>query len=79
MDHEGRFTYVSPRLSRYGYIPDEVLSKNFAGFMAEEDLPVVMADVEKTVLKGIPAITRLEDPGQIREPPPGGRHHGPHC
>ena len=42
-------THISPRITRYGYTPEEIISRNFTSFIAEEDVPNVLADFTKTV------------------------------
>ena len=54
---QGSITYISSRISRYGYTPQEVISKNIHEFIVEEDLPKVMIDLEKTLSTGEATIT----------------------
>jgi len=56
-DLSGTITSISPQIGRYGYSPAEIVSTNLASFIQEEDLPVVIADFEKTVSTGKPTRT----------------------
>ena len=69
MDPEGRITYASPVvLEVYGYTADEVIGTNFASYIIEEDLPVLiqeLEDLKSGTLK--PAEFRVHDrSGNIR-------------
>ncbi len=50
IDLDGTITHISPQIARYGYKPEEILSHNFAEFIAEADVPNVVADF-KAVIK----------------------------
>jgi len=52
MDLTGRIIDISPQISRYGYTPEEIISKNLAELIVEEDLPVVLKDFETTISTG---------------------------
>ncbi|KQC06594.1 MAG: hypothetical protein APR55_01325 [Methanolinea sp. SDB] len=68
-DLMGRITSISPQISRYGYSPDEIVSRNLSSFIVDEDLPVVLADLEKTVSAGQATRTvfrAMDKSGRIR-------------
>ena len=48
IDNKGVVTHISPRITRYGYKPEEIISRNFIEFIAEEDVPIVLAEFNKT-------------------------------
>jgi PAS domain S-box-containing protein len=50
IDVQGTITHISPQIARYGYKLEEVISHNFAEFIAETDVPNVVADF-KAVIK----------------------------
>ena len=53
LDHEGKFTYVSPVAQRlYGYAPQELIGKNFLQFVHPDDRDRV-TDVFRKELSGI--------------------------
>jgi PAS domain S-box-containing protein len=56
-DLTGRITGISPQITKYGYSTEEVVSSNLSSFVLEEDLPVVLADLEKTITTGQPTRT----------------------
>jgi len=56
-DLTGRITSISPQIAQYGYSTEEIVSLNMSSFILEEDLPVVLADMEKTVSTGQPTRT----------------------
>jgi len=62
-DITGRITNISPQISRYGYTSEDIVSNNLTSFILAEDLPAVLADVEKTVSTGKSTITvfRVKD------------------
>ncbi|OPY38396.1 MAG: sensory histidine kinase AtoS [Methanoregula sp. PtaU1.Bin051] len=69
LDANGRVTHISPQISRYGYLPDEIIGKDLCSFVVEEDLKTVLTDFEKTVSTGEPTTTvfRARDKsGRIR-------------
>lgn len=39
LNAEGRFTYISPQIGRFGYEPQEVTGRDFSLLVAAEDLP----------------------------------------
>jgi len=43
---DGIVTYISPHFSHYGYAPDEIISRNFVGFVAPEQRQRVMASFQ---------------------------------
>ena len=51
VDTEGHITYISPVVSIFGYMPDELVGKRFSQFTVLEDLPELMSSFEDT-LKG---------------------------
>ncbi len=59
VDLQGTVTYISPRISRYGYTTEEIISRNFSGFIAEEDMPAVVTEFEKTIVTGMPSVIQL--------------------
>jgi PAS domain S-box-containing protein len=59
MDSKGKVTYISPRIGRYGYSPEEIVGHDFTEFIAPDDLPNVVADYQAMIRTGQPAITRL--------------------
>lgn len=63
VDLQGTITYVSPRIARYGYRPEEVISHNFAEFLAEADVPDAVKDFRATraTRKQNMAIVRIRD------------------
>jgi PAS domain S-box-containing protein len=65
IDMRGMVTHISPQISRYGYKPEEIISRKFTEFLAEEDIPNVMADFEKTVSTRQPSVRtlRIRDKG----------------
>ena len=56
-DLTGRVTSISPQIAKYGYSTEDIVSSNLSSFILEEDLPVVLADFEKTVSTGQPTRT----------------------
>jgi PAS domain S-box-containing protein len=63
IDVQGALTHISPRITRYGYTPDEVISRNFTEFIAKEDITKVLAEFKKTVSTGKSTVTtiRIQD------------------
>jgi len=63
IDVQGTLIHISPRITRYGYTPDEVISRNFTDFIAKEDITKVMADFKKTLSTGKSMVTtiRIQD------------------
>ncbi|MHB8164621.1 MAG: PAS domain S-box protein [Methanoregula sp.] len=59
IDVQGTLTHISPRITRYGYTPDEVISRNFTEFIAKEDVTQVLAEFEKTVSTGKSTVTTI--------------------
>jgi PAS domain S-box-containing protein len=57
IDTEGNITYISPQVSRYGYSPDDLISRNMSEFIVEEDFSRVMEDTLKTLSTGESTIT----------------------
>ncbi|MFA6333087.1 MAG: PAS domain S-box protein, partial [Methanoregula sp.] len=51
-DPEGRFIYVSPQVSRYGYHPDEMISRNCREFLEENCRTNAIATMKTTLLGG---------------------------
>lgn len=60
MDREGKITHISPQIARYGYTPEDVLSKNFTAFLEKDDIPRAVADMEKTITTGLSTVTPLQ-------------------
>jgi len=63
IDTTGTITHISPQISRYGYTPDEVISRNFTEFLDPEDALSAAADLEKTLSTKTPTTTlvRIHD------------------
>jgi PAS domain S-box-containing protein len=59
IDIQGKVTHISPRITRYGYTPEEIISRNFTEFIAKEDVPNVLADFQKTVSTRQSTVTTL--------------------
>ncbi|PKL68040.1 MAG: hypothetical protein CVV30_11900 [Methanomicrobiales archaeon HGW-Methanomicrobiales-1] len=59
IDMMGMITHISPRITRYGYTPEEVISRNFTEFIAKEDVTKVVADFKKTVSTGKSMVTTI--------------------
>jgi PAS domain S-box-containing protein len=59
IDPLGTVTHISPQITRYGYVPEEVISHNFTEFIAEEDIPQAAADMKKTLSTGKTMMTRV--------------------
>jgi len=50
LNQEGLITYISPRISRYGYDPKDLVGRDFATFISAEDIPEVgrrLAEVQR--------------------------------
>ncbi len=60
IDLEGNITHISPQIARYGYTPEDLLSKNFAAFLEKDDVARAVADMEKTIATGLPTITPMK-------------------
>jgi PAS domain S-box-containing protein len=69
IDLQGKVTHISPQVSRYGYAPEEVISRQFTEFLAQDEIPTIMADLEKTLSTGKSTVT----PIRIRDKT-GGLH-----
>ena len=52
MDLEGAFNYISPQVERYGYNPEEIVSRSFAEFILPEDRENTLSDFQKTLETG---------------------------
>ena len=59
VDTQGVITHISPQISRYGFIPDEVISRHFTEFIAAEDQATVMEDFKKTLSTRKSTVTLL--------------------
>ncbi len=59
-DTRGIITHISPQISRYGYTPEEVISRPITDFILKDDLPDVMADLEKTLTTREPTMTLFQ-------------------
>jgi PAS domain S-box-containing protein len=59
MDTGGRITYVNPRITRYGYSQDEIVSHHFSEFVEKEDLPAVTGAIKEMLETGKPAIEQM--------------------
>ena len=53
VDPEGRVTYISPQVKRYGLEPDEVVTRNFGDFIFPEDRERVLATFAGEILAGV--------------------------
>ncbi|MBN1432322.1 MAG: PAS domain S-box protein [Methanomicrobiaceae archaeon] len=62
-DAKGRITHIGPQVARYGFEPEEIISKKFEELIIEEDLETTVEDFIKTVTTGEPTITvfRIHD------------------
>lgn len=69
IDVRGVFTHISPQISRYGYAPEEVISRHFSEFIEKEDLPIAITDLDKTMATMRPVVTQF----RIRDS--SGNHH----
>ena len=69
VDAEGKITYVSPQIERYGYTPAEIISHSFIDFILPEDREPALADFQIT------AQTGAEFPTQFRILDPSGNVH----
>jgi PAS domain S-box-containing protein len=49
IDVNGTVTHISPQIARYGYKLEEVISHNFSEFIAEADVPNVVADFKAVI------------------------------
>ena len=50
LDTQGRITYISPAIERLGgYAPDEVIGTSFTSYIVSEDLPGLLASMERTL------------------------------
>jgi len=52
MDVNGVITYVGNQVTRYGYTPEEIVSRPYFDFVHPEDREKVIADFEKTIATG---------------------------
>lgn len=77
-DTDGVLTYVSPQLAKYGYEPEEMISRRAAEIILPEDRARVKADYARTISTGEEFLTEfricdkqgncywLEDRGKVR-------------
>jgi PAS domain S-box-containing protein len=56
---QGVISHVSPHIARYGYIPEQLLSRNISEFIVEEDLMMVQDAIRATVASGTANQTRF--------------------
>ena len=66
---EGIVTYIGPQVSRYGYTPDDIISKSMLEFIAPEDHERIMSDFINTMETG------SEFPDEFRILDKGGNKH----
>jgi PAS domain S-box-containing protein len=52
IDLQGRITYLSPHIGRYGYVSDHLLSHHISELIPEEDLGNVLASVQTIISSG---------------------------
>ena len=57
MDTDGRIIHINPRVARYGYTPEELISNDLSRVVAEEDVATVLGDLEKAIASGKPRFT----------------------
>lgn len=62
MDVEGRLTYVSPQITRYGRDLEEFVGRPIADVICPEDTPRVLEDFEKAITTGNDFSTELRVP-----------------
>jgi PAS domain S-box-containing protein len=62
-DSNGNITYMSPQILKYGWMPEEAISKNLLDFVIPEDKEKIMADLKKTLTTGeeFPTQFRVKD------------------
>ena len=60
---DGIIKFVSPQITRYGFTPEEMVSRNFLDYIFKEDRKRVMHDIERTFSTGeeFPTEFRVED------------------
>lgn len=63
VDSEGRLTYVSPQVKRYGYTPEEIIGKTLLDMVDPQDRQTVAADFSRTMSTGdeFPTSFRIVD------------------
>jgi len=63
LDSKGTVTYMGPQVSRYGFSPEEIVSKNFLQFIFPEDREELLSGLKKTIETGeeLGARFRIED------------------
>ncbi len=59
VDTQGVITHISPQISRYGYTPDEAISRHFTEFIAAEDQAKVVEDFKKALSTRESTVTQL--------------------
>jgi PAS domain S-box-containing protein len=52
VDRQGTITYIGPQVHRYGFIPAELISRNFLEFVVAEDRERMAADFLRAVTTG---------------------------
>jgi PAS domain S-box-containing protein len=63
LDLQGRITHVSPHITKYGYLPEALISRHVSEVIHEEDLGRVLGDIRSAVTSGSskPVTFRLKD------------------
>jgi len=63
IDTKGTVTHISPRISRYGYTPEEVISHNFTEFLAKDEAGRVVAGLNEALSTGkpVPMTIKIRD------------------
>jgi len=57
LDIGGHITHISPRIERYGYLPEQLVGHHISELIAEEDLDDVMDEFKKSLATGRPTRT----------------------
>jgi len=52
IDNKGVITYISPQMVRFGFKPEEIISKRFSNFIIPEDREKSLLDFQKTIETG---------------------------
>jgi PAS domain S-box-containing protein len=68
MDLSGNITHISPQVTRYGYTPDQLISRNIAEVIAEEDMPGILNDMQTTLATGRSTHTTFRLKGSLENP-----------
>jgi PAS domain S-box-containing protein len=52
IDNKGVITYISPQIARYGFKPEEIVSRQFPEFIMPEDREKTLSDFQKAIETG---------------------------